>query len=592
MDAAGSAHVNIPCRKPGDALNLPAPSAVSPESSPEIYGATTPVDPADTVPALMKFQGPSVDEGCSVLIPRTMLDRIFRNDRFVVVDGKGAGFSPDEQRAILCGSNRAFNVKLNVAVQAQQIIGMHERLLDYSLPWPKDYFTYYLNETDYARQKAALPETDGQIKEKLGTFAGDLSRSMELYRTDHTKVFINMAPTGEARMPAFNVGKLEVTLSPYPSRKNLVSTIHPEEESDSLAHELGHLSHAAIRPGWDESKYGASSDFETCALRESFGDLTALFHALSSRHIRTRVLEETGGNLALSNCASRICEDGGGDMLSGYFNSLGTPPAERYLRDLVNDFTYREREEAPSLSAGEPNVGQLYNDVYSYSQIFSGAVYDIMAAIYRQVSEQMTDREKALGTAADETARLLDKGTELSPWWKPDFKSLARCMITIDLQDNGGKYGAVLKDAFTRRNILSPGEIEALGIELSTLPYLEKEELPGPPGEVRKTLLSRGLLEEESDSESTITLQNSRTNGRGETILAFSLEKPFKGDAAELPFDLSTAYYADICDLTPDVQDRASLVMKFDSNGKLMAVSREGYHHNDRAQNHLRLYRE
>ncbi|GEM_PF-1551547 len=543
----------------------------------------------ETVPITLRLQSSVVEGDTTVLYSRKKLEEILENRRFLISDEQGPGFSGEEKEEILSGSQKAFNNKLNVAVQADEIISMYENLLGGPLQWPSAYFAHYVRETDYAREKIASEVPDQALREKYESFIRDLSRSNESYRHDNTRVFITIGG-GEERMPTFNVGRLEVNLTPYPSRKTAITTIYPAAESDSLAHELGHLCHASLRPGWDESKYNSPGDFETCALREAFADLTALFHSLGSSDERQKVLEETGGDVTKSSRATRISEEGGGDMLYRYFDEKGTPPAKRFLRELANDFVYTRIEEAPPCNPGEPSVEALSRDIYSYSQVFSGAVYDIITALHKKLLEQGMESNRALGEASATAAELLARSIEISPWWKPDFKAMAQCMLHTDRTEHNGGCRDILEDVFCTRNILSADDIRTMEETQSRLPAMTLKDIPSAPEDALRYLISKGLANDEKGESCSVV--GVRKTGRGETVVVYSFEKPFNGDTSELPFDLSTAYYADICDLTPDVREKSGLVMKFDARGKLVYAQKESFHPFDRSQHYLTLTRE
>jgi hypothetical protein len=536
----------------------------------------------ETVELKLRYQSSIVGDDVTVPISRKKLEEIMDGSRLIVADEKGPGFSPEEREAVLSGSQQAFSSKLNTAVQADQIVSMYESLLGEPLEWPTAYFTHYAGETDCAREKIAAGVPDQALKEKYESFIGDLSRSIESYRHDDKKVFITIRG-GEERMPAFNAGRLEVNLTPYPSRQTGITTIHPADESESLAHELGHLCHASLRPGWDESKYSSPSDFETCALREAFADLTALFHILDSDDERQRVLSETDGDLTKSSRATRICEEGGGDMLYRYFDEQGTPPEKRFLRDINNSFVYVDRDDAAPCVPGQPSADTLSNDVYSYSQIFSGAVYDIITALHGKLVAQGMESGRALGEASRAAAGLLTGSVEISPWWKPDFKAMAQCM----LETGNAEMREIAGNVFRKRNILSEEDIRSACDTRPHLPDMKLKDIPEAPEDALSYLVSRGLADGEKDA--VCVAQSVRRTRGGEKVVVYSLEKPFNGDPAELPFDMSTAYYADICDLTPDVREKSSVVLKFDSSGSLIYAGKESFHPFDRSQHYLTL---
>ncbi|MDQ7824279.1 MAG: hypothetical protein RDV48_15870 [Candidatus Eremiobacteraeota bacterium] len=537
------------------------------------------------VPVRIRHHDQSVEEPHVAAIPRKRIESILNNERFLVSDGESVGFTAEERRAILESSIPPFNAKLNVCLHAESAVSLYEGLLGRHLPWPTGFFTHYLGETQQARELMTASPEDQEKATRYEQFISDLSRSNEAYRQDGTRVFINIAPAGHPAMPTFNAARLEISMAPYPYRQNIIEMERPFEDRDSVAHETGHLVNAALRPGWDEAKYSFDSDFEVCALREVFGDLTALFTALGDIETCREVLDETGGDVTRSNRASRISERGGDSLYFRYFDGTGTPRNERYLRNLANDFRYVPHGEAEPFSIGTAPVGSLYDDVYSFSQVFSGAVYDLMTALYLNSG----GGAEALKKSALKAAELFSRAVEISPWWKPDFSTLAECMLEADMMDSGGKNLALMKEVFQKRSLLTDERIARAGQSLRELPSLNIKEISQAPRDAAKILASQGMLPGDEGLEVTQLFRHS--NAVGETFIACSFEKPFKGAVDETPLDLSTAILSDICDLTPDIRERGSLILKFDKEGKLVYRRSEGYHKADMAQHYLKIAR-
>lgn len=542
----------------------------------------------DLVSVNLYLQDQIVEDPQPVGIPGHKLNEILNSERFLVSDGKKVGFTEEEKLAILDGKSSTFDARLNVCVHTTGVVDFYEKQLGHKLQWPTEYFHHYLGEGDKARKRLASGSLDERKRERYLDFIKDLNRETAL--RDDKRIFINIAPSEGSSGPSFNAGKLQANFTPYHSNRDNMAIMRPDKDLEAIGHETGHLVHASIRPGWDEAKYSFDADFETCAMRESFADSSALLYSLQHRHNCEEVLKETGGNLKKSNRASRISEEGGGDILQGYFRDRGVPAKERYLRDLVNDYKYVERSDAPELVFGSPNVGQLYNNVYSYSQVMSGAVYDIMTGIFDKTSADSPDKAQCLTDSADKTGKLLAKSLELAPWWKPDFKTMAKCMLITDQQENNGEHSEILKKVFMERNILSDRDIKEALTEKDRLPELNLKDLPASPEMAAGKLISKGLLPRGEG----VTYLPGKTykNDKGETFMSILLEKPFEGDLSEVPFSMSVAIMGDICDLTPDMKERSSLVMKFDNEGKLTYSHREGWSKTDMAQNYLKLQEE
>src|SRR5204862_4318185 len=91
------------------------------------------------------------------------------------------------------------------------------------------------------------------------------------------------------------------------------------------------------------------------ALHESFGDLTAIFLALSQFDQVEAVIAQTRANLHDKTFLSDLAEEFG--------LALGRPNG---LRNADNDL----------------KLSQVGNEVHDLSQVFTGAIYDILADIF------------------------------------------------------------------------------------------------------------------------------------------------------------------------------------------------------------------
>lgn len=539
----------------------------------------------DLVSVSLHLQDQVVEDPKPVEISRGKLSEILNSERFIVSDGKQTGFTEEEKQTILGGKSSTFNSRLNVCIHTTGVVNFFEKQLGYKLNWHTKYFHHYLGEGDKARKKLNSGGLDERKRERYLEFIKDMNRETAL--RDDTRIFINIAPSDNSGGPSFNVGKLQTSFNPYPSSRDTITMLRPDKDIEAIGHETGHLIHASLRPGWDEAKYSFEADFETCAIREAFADSSALLYPLQHLHNCKEVIKETNRDLRRSSRASRISEEGGGDILKGYFRDRGVSAKERYLRDLVNDYKYVEYNKSPELVMGTPNVGKLYNNVYSYSQIFSGAIYDIMTGIFDEASVNYTDKAQCLKDSAGETGRILAKSLELTPWWKPDFKTMAKCMLIADQQENRGKRSEILKKVFIDRNILTDNDIEEALTEKDRLPDLNLKDIHASPENAAEKLISKGIL----PMQEGVKYLPGKTyqNDKGETFMSILMEKPFEGDLTEIPFSMSIAIMGDICDLTPDLKERSSLIMKFDHEGILVYSHREDWSKTDMAQNYLRL---
>jgi len=122
-----------------------------------------------------------------------------------------------------------------------------------------------------------------------------------------------------------------------------------------VAHETGHAVLDMLQPGWLEMKSA-----ETLALHESFGDLTAILCLLAQLDVCEIIIAETKTNLKASNFFADLAEEFGVNV-----------GRKRALRSAINDF----------------KLGQTSNEPHELSQVFTGAVYDILAEIFNKKKE-------------------------------------------------------------------------------------------------------------------------------------------------------------------------------------------------------------
>jgi hypothetical protein len=122
---------------------------------------------------------------------------------------------------------------------------------------------------------------------------------------------------------------------------------------DVVAHELGHAALDGLKPLFLEALHA-----ETGAFHESFGDLTAMFSALTIPEVAAQVLAATGGDLRRPNLASLLAEEFG-------YGIYG--PGHFFLR-----------------SAGDPvRFSTLKSpEVHDYSVLLTATMYEILTDFY------------------------------------------------------------------------------------------------------------------------------------------------------------------------------------------------------------------
>ncbi len=225
--------------------------------------------------------------------------------------------------------------------------------------------------------------------------------------------------------------------------------IYTCESAEIAAHECGHAILDARHPDyWD------SLLTETAAFHEAFGDVSAILFTLSSPVVRQMILNENGGDLSMSNAATRLAEQmARGMSAAGYASAVASPDA---LRDFVNPFTYADPENLP----GRGPASQLTSESHNFARVFTGAFYDLLVAIYNQLraAKPTRDPEDALVQARADAGKLIAEGLDLAPKGDAPFRTIALSMFKANEQFFAGNYTNALRQSFVARKILADTE--------------------------------------------------------------------------------------------------------------------------------------
>jgi hypothetical protein len=194
---------------------------------------------------------------------------------------------------------------------------------------------------------------------------------------------------------------------------------------DIVSHETGHAILDGLKPQW----ITVGQPPQTGGLHESFGDITAIFLALSQTDQVEAVIAQTKSNLHDKTFLADLAEQFG--------LALGRPNG---LRNADNDL----------------KLSQVGTEVHAISQVFTGAIYDILADIFA------FERKPAV---RDDAATLLDVGRYLcslvlraiiaAPASAATFASVANKMVSIALSD--GKptaYQNFIRNQFVVREVI------------------------------------------------------------------------------------------------------------------------------------------
>ncbi|QGZ41438.1 hypothetical protein IP92_00378 [Pseudoduganella flava] len=194
---------------------------------------------------------------------------------------------------------------------------------------------------------------------------------------------------------------------------------------DIVSHETGHAVLDGLKPKWILS----SAPPQTGGLHESFGDLTAIFLALSQLDQVEAVIAQTKADLHDKTFLADMAEQFG--LALGRTNGL---------RNADNDLKLSE--------AG--------NEVHAISQVFTGAMYDILADIFTYERQPgMEDDAAVLHRVGGYLCSLLMRSLVAAPDMAATFADVANQMLRLAEQDGKPiEYRNFIRNRFTLREVV------------------------------------------------------------------------------------------------------------------------------------------
>lgn len=196
---------------------------------------------------------------------------------------------------------------------------------------------------------------------------------------------------------------------------------------DIVSHETGHAILDGLKPLW----IGASGPPQTGGLHESFGDLTAIFLALSQLDQVEAIIAQTKGNLHDKTFLSDLAEQFG--------LALGRPNG---LRNADNDL----------------KVSEAGTEVHAISQVFTGAIYDILADIFAfERKPTIKDDAAVLYEVAEYVRSLVLRAIITAPTSAATFADVAKQMLHFAFVDaKPVQYRNFIRNRFTVREVIVP----------------------------------------------------------------------------------------------------------------------------------------
>jgi hypothetical protein len=194
---------------------------------------------------------------------------------------------------------------------------------------------------------------------------------------------------------------------------------------DIVSHETGHAVLDGLKPQWLQ----ADNPPQTGGLHEAFGDLTAIFLALSQLDQCEAVIAQTKAHLHDKTFLADIAEQFG--------LALGSSTG---LRNADNDLTLAD--------AG--------TEVHAISQVFTGAVYDILADLFAfERNPALEDDAAVLHRVGAYLRGLVLRALIAAPDAAATFADVVNQMLSIVLAD--GKpvdYANFIRNRFALREVI------------------------------------------------------------------------------------------------------------------------------------------
>ncbi len=200
---------------------------------------------------------------------------------------------------------------------------------------------------------------------------------------------------------------------------------------DIVAHETGHAILDGLKPGW----LNAGAPPQTGGLHESFGDLTAIFLALSQLDQVEAIIAVTKANLHAKNFLSDLAEQFG--------LALGRPNG---LRNADNDL----------------KLSEVGTEVHAISQVFTGGVYDVLADAFAfERNTARKDDARVLLDVGQYMAGLVLRSLVAAPNTNATYHDVVTKMIQIVTADGKpAAYKNSIVNRFTLREVLAPTATE------------------------------------------------------------------------------------------------------------------------------------
>ncbi|MFD0685508.1 hypothetical protein [Actinomadura fibrosa] len=204
------------------------------------------------------------------------------------------------------------------------------------------------------------------------------------------------------------------------------ATVYTCRSLDIVSHETGHAVLDGLKPGW----LAAGNPPQTGGLHEAFGDISAIFLALSQPDQAEALVALTKANLHDRSFLPALAEEFG--------RALGLPTG---LRNADNDL----------------KLSQVGNEVHAISQVFTGAIYDVLADVFTfelAAQRRAKDPTIILIEVASRLCKLLFDAIVAAPATGATYVDVANKMLQISAsRGDPAIYRTFIRNRFAVREI-------------------------------------------------------------------------------------------------------------------------------------------
>jgi len=197
---------------------------------------------------------------------------------------------------------------------------------------------------------------------------------------------------------------------------------------DIVAHATGHAILDGLKPGW----LAPNNPPQTGGLHESFGDLAAVFLALSQLDQAEALIAITRADLHAKNFLAALAEPFGAVL--GRSTGLGNVDSDLKL-------------------------SQVSNEVHAISQVFTGAIYEILADTFmfeRMRQSRTKDPARVLLEVSQRLSSLLMNALVKAPPVGATYVDVVNAMLRISKEQNDPRiYRTFIYDRFAVREIVA-----------------------------------------------------------------------------------------------------------------------------------------